>query len=161
VKFGTTAVPAPGSPQMAEVIPTPMLVSTSDGVGYETAKHPSSGYEIYGIVATDHNGFLAATSRGLMRSDVVEKTWRAVPGMLDGSTVTAICKHPTRAGMVFASKFGVIFVSNDEGHSWATLASAEDGTEVIAELLVVPEIPDRVFALTRSHGIYSISLAAE
>jgi photosystem II stability/assembly factor-like uncharacterized protein len=147
-------------PRASGAIATPMLVSTSAGIGFETAKHPGSGYEIYGMVATDHNGFLAATSRGLMRSDEAEKTWRPLPGLLDGSTVTAICKHPTRAGVIFASKFGVIFVSKDEGQSWTRLTSADDGTEVITELLVPPEMPDRVLALTRSHGVYSISLAA-
>ena len=73
--------------------------------------------------------------------------------------MTAICKHPTRAGVIFASKFSVIFISKDEGHSWENLPGGDDGTEVITELLVVPEIPDRIFALTRNHGVYSISLA--
>ena len=137
-----------------------MLVSSSDGVGYKTTRHPGNGYEIYGIVATDHNGFLAATSRGLMRSDEARTTWQPLPGLLEGSTVTAICKHPTRAGVMFASKFGVIFISKDEGRSWTRLTSADDGTELITQLLVVPDLPDRVLALTRSHGVYSISLPA-
>jgi len=157
---GAPVLLSPIGPRISGAIATPILVSSSQGIGFETAKHPGNGYEIYGIVATNQNGFLAATSRGLMRSDEVEKTWRPLPGLLDGSTVTAICKHPTRAGVVFASKFGVIFVSKDEGRSWARLASAEDETEVITELLVAPEIPDRIFALTRSHGIYSIPLTA-
>jgi hypothetical protein len=112
------------------------------------------------MVATDHNGFLAATSRGLMKSSEVEKVWQPLHGILDGSTVTAICKHPTRAGVIFASKFGVIFVSRDEGQSWKILPGGDDGTESVTELLVVPEIPDRIFALTRNRGVYSISLPA-
>lgn len=146
--------------QMTDAIATPILVSSSDGVGYETTKHPGNGYEIYGMVATEHNGFLAATSRGLMRSNEVKKAWQPLPGMLEGSTVTAICKHPTRAGVVFASKFGVIFISKDEGRSWVSLPAGDDGVEVITELLVVQEIPDRIFALTRNRGVYSISLPA-
>ncbi len=160
VKFGAPAFLTPGGPRTTSIIPTPLLMPSSDGVGYETTKHPGNGNEIYGIVATDHNGLLAATSRGLMRSDEVEKTWQPLPGLLDGSTVTAICKHPTRAGVLFAAKFGVIFVSKNEGQTWERLTSANDEMEVIKELLVVPEIPDRVFALTRSHGVYSIPIAA-
>jgi photosystem II stability/assembly factor-like uncharacterized protein len=160
VKFGAQALFTTGGARATSLIATPILIPSSDGVGYETTKRPGNGYEIYGIVATDHNGLLAATSRGLMRSDEVEKTWKPLPGLLDGSTVTAICKHPTRTGVILASKFGVIFVSKDEGQTWARLTSADDQTEVIQELLVVPEIPDRVFALTRSHGVYSIPLAA-
>jgi photosystem II stability/assembly factor-like uncharacterized protein len=145
---------------MADAIAEPILVSSSHGVGYETTKHPGNGYEIYGMVATDHNGFLAATSRGLLTSNEVDKAWQPHPGILGGSTVTAICKHPTRAGVIFASKFGVIFMSRDEGQSWSSLPGGDGGTEVITELLVVPEIPDRIFALTRNHGVYSISLPA-
>jgi photosystem II stability/assembly factor-like uncharacterized protein len=146
--------------QMTDSIAAPILVSSPDGVGYETAKHLGNGYEIYGMVATDHNGFLAATSRGLMKSNEVKKAWQPFPGMLEGSTVTAICTHPTRAGVVFASKFGVIFISKDEGYSWAHLPEGDDGMEVITELLVVPEIPDRIFALTRNRGVYSVPLPA-
>jgi photosystem II stability/assembly factor-like uncharacterized protein len=160
VKFGAQALHTPGGPRTTGRIATPMLIPSFDGVGYETMKHPGNGYEIYGIVATDHNGLLAATSRGLMRSDDIDKTWQPLPGLLDGSTVTSICKHPTRAGVIFASKFGVIFVSKDEGHTWTRLTSADDETEVITELLVVAEVPDRVLALTRSHGVYSIPIAA-
>jgi len=149
-----------GAPPTTGLTVAPMLVSSSDGVGYKTTRHPGNGYEIYGIVATDHNGFLAATSRGLMRSDEARTTWQPLPGLLEGSTVTAICKHPTRAGVMFASKFGVIFISKDEGRSWTRLTSADDGTELITQLLVVPDLPDRVLALTRSHGVYSISLPA-
>ncbi len=148
------------SQQVNGAAATPMLLSSTEGVGYATTKHAGNGYDIYGVVATDHNGFLAATSRGLMHSDEVEKTWQPLPGTLAGSTVTAICKHPTRPGVLFASKFGVIFVSKDEGRSWTSLSSADDGAEVITELLVVPEIPDRLFALTRTRGVYSISLPA-
>ncbi len=144
----------------AQAIADPVFLLSSSGVGYETAKHPAEGYEIYGVVATDHNGFLAATSRGLMNSSEVEKAWQPLHGILDGSTVTAICKHPTRAGVIFASKFGVIFVSRDEGRSWKILPGGDDGTEVVTELLMVPEIPDRIFALTRNRGVYSISLPA-
>ena len=147
-------------PRATDAVAAPILVLSSDGVGYETPKHSEDGYEIYGMVATDHNGFLAATSRGLMRSDEAERAWHPLPGVLDGSTVTAICKHPTRAGVIFASKFGVIFVSKDEGHTWENLAGGDDGTEIITELLVVPQIPDRIYALTRNRGVYSISLAA-
>jgi photosystem II stability/assembly factor-like uncharacterized protein len=111
-------------------------------------------------VATDHNGFLAATSRGLMRSAEAEMEWQPVPGILGGSTVSAICKHPSRPGILYAFQFGALFVTKDEGHSWSRLNSGNDGEEVITELLSVPEIPDQIFALTRNRGIYSIPLAA-
>ncbi len=114
---------------------------------------------VYGLVATNHNGILAATSRGLMKW-YEDGTWQPLTGVLGASTVTAICKHPTHAGVIFASKFGVIYVSKDEGLSWTRLTSENDRVETITELLIVPEIPDRMFALTRSHGVYAISLAA-
>ena len=36
--------------------------------------------------------------------------------------------------------------------SWKILPGGDDGTEVVTELLAVPEIPDRIFALTRDRG---------
>jgi photosystem II stability/assembly factor-like uncharacterized protein len=158
VNFGAQN-PFTHRPGMAGAIAEPILLSTSHGVEYETTKHPGNGYEIYGMVATDHNGFLAATSRGLLRSSEVDKAWHPLPGMLGGSTVTAICKHPTREGIIFAAQFGVIYISKDDGHSWTNLPGGDGGTEVITELLVVPEIPDRIYALTRNRGVYAISLA--
>jgi photosystem II stability/assembly factor-like uncharacterized protein len=141
-------------------VAAPILLSSANGVTFATPTHSGENYEVYGVVGTEHNGFLAATSSGLMRSEGGESTWQPVPGILEGSTVSAICRHPTRPGTIFASKFGVIFISKDEGRSWTSLAEREDGTEVITELLIVPEIPDRIFALTRNRGVYAISLAA-
>ena len=138
----------------------PILLSSSSGVAYETTKHSVGQYEINGVVATDHNGFLAATSSGLMTSDDVGMKWLPLAGILEGSTVTAICKHPTHPGVLFAAKFGVIFGSKDEGRSWTRLTEESDGTEVITALQVAPEIPDRIFALTRNRGVYSTSLTA-
>jgi photosystem II stability/assembly factor-like uncharacterized protein len=153
-KFSPQALLTPGP---ANVTPAPTSSSFPD----IEDRHSVRTYKIYGVVATEHNGFIAATSQGLMMSDEVEKTWKPLSGILDGSTVTAICKHPTRAGVMFASTFGVIFVSKDDGRSWTSLVSGNEGTEVITELLAVPEIPDRIFALTRSRGIYSIPVPAE
>jgi photosystem II stability/assembly factor-like uncharacterized protein len=165
---GQTWKPAPlpavksgsSGPRLNDGMAPRILISSGAGVVYQTIKHTADGYEIYGVVATNHNGFLAATSRGLMRSDEVEMTWQPVPGLLEGSTVTAICKHPARAGVVFASKFGVIFVSMDEGRSWAPVTDGDDGRELITELLVMSETPNKIFALTRNRGVYAIPVPA-
>jgi hypothetical protein len=74
--------------------------------------------------------------------------------------VTAICKHPTRAGVLFAANFGAVFVSKDEGRSWTHLTWEADEIEVITASLASPEIPDRIFALTRNRGVYSTPLTA-
>ena len=144
----------------AQAIAEPVFVLSSGGVGYETAKHPAEGYEIYGMVATDHNGFLAATSRGLMKSSEVEKAWQPLHGILDGSTVTAICKHPTRAGVIFASKFGVIFVSSDEGQSWKTLPGGETTGRRLSRNCSLYRKPPTGSLRYWNRGVYSISLPA-
>ena len=154
VKFGLQALLT-----LAPGITFPRLLLSAEGAEYKTTKRPDENYETYGLVATNRSGFLAATSRGLMNSDDAGTTWQPVPGLLGDSTVTAICKHPTRAGVIFASKFGVIFESQDAGQTWISLNSGNTGTDAITELLVLPGIPDRVFALTRNRGVYSISLA--
>jgi photosystem II stability/assembly factor-like uncharacterized protein len=110
--------------------------------------------EIYGLVTTEDRNLLAATSRGLRWSNDLGMTWRSVPGALEGSTVRAICKHPARAGVLFASQYGRVFRSSNDGRSWTPFSSGDGGAEVITALLVTPGSPDQLLALTPSSGVY-------
>jgi len=112
-------------------------------------------------VTTEGSDPLAATSRGLARSHNAGATWQLVAGTLAGSTVSALCRHPTRTGFLFASVFGKIFGSRDDGRSWTPLTTGDDQPSDLIALLVLPGDPDRLLALSRSRGVYSMALPAE
>ena len=80
---------------------------------------------------------------------------------LDGATVSAICKHPTRRGVLFASRYGAVFGSVDDGRSWEPITP--DGVELpaIKELVVTAAIPGAIFAVTHNQGIYAIRYGAD
>ena len=140
-----------------------LLVAAQDGI-YRTENAgetwKATPTEIISVVATEDHGLLAATTHGLMRSDDTGTTWRPVPGVLGSSTVSAICKHPSRPGEIFASQFGAVFSSKDDGRSWKRLSTGEDN-EAFRALLVLPGKPDRLFGLTQSRGVYAIPLSVE
>jgi photosystem II stability/assembly factor-like uncharacterized protein len=141
-----------------------LLVAVEDGI-YRTDNAgkawKTTPADIIGLVATEDRGLLGATTHGLIRSDDAGTTWHPVPGVLGSSTVSAICKHPSRAGQIFASQFGVVYVSKDDGRSWARLNSGDASEEAFRALLVLPGKPDRLFGLTQSRGVYATALTSE
>jgi hypothetical protein len=78
---------------------------------------------------------------------------------LDGSTVSAICKHPTGRGILFASHYGRIYGSVDDGLTWTPITP--DGKLQSVEKLVATEAaPGVIFAVTRSQGVYLVRVEA-
>jgi len=105
----------------------------------------------------DKGHLIAATCRGLRRSEDSRATWNPVPGVLDGNTISAIFKHPTRSGVFFASRYGGVFASADDGQTWVPVTSP-DHPPAVRELLVVPGTPDTLYAITRFQVILAIAL---
>jgi len=116
---------------------------------------------IHDAVTTKGGDLLAATSRGLAKSEDEGMTWQLVPGTLDGTTVSALCSHPTRAGVFFASLFGGIFRSLDYGRTWMPLTVSDEHPNDFIALLVLPGHPDWLFGLSRNHGVYVTVLPTE
>jgi photosystem II stability/assembly factor-like uncharacterized protein len=116
---------------------------------------------IHDAVTAEGGDLLAATSRGLAKSRDAGLTWQLVPGTLDGTTVSALCSHPTRGGVFFASLFGGIFRSLDYGRTWMPLTVREEHPNDFIALLVLPGHPDWLFALSRNHGVYVMVLPPE
>jgi len=148
-----------GSQSVAAITRSTVLVSR-DGTDYEAASSLVGGAEFYGLVATD-KALLAATSLGLLRSDDFGASWRAPPGVLNGSTVSAISKHSTYPGVLFASCYGAVFRSLDDGYSWTLLIRGEGEVASIRELVVAAGMPDRLFAITHNQGVLTLYLERE
>jgi photosystem II stability/assembly factor-like uncharacterized protein len=96
---------------------------------------------------------LAATSAGLFRSSDDCRTWTRAGGGLSADTVSVVLFHPTRAGEAFASQDGRVFRSTDGGRNWLPIDDGSDERFWPSALLVLPEAPDRVFALFPRRGV--------
>jgi photosystem II stability/assembly factor-like uncharacterized protein len=148
----------PLGPRAVAALAGPSVLVAEDGADYEAVALPAAGGEIHGLIATDGAELLAATSRGLRRSEDFGATWSAVSGVLDGNTVSTICKHPTRPGVLFAAGYGFIFNSVDDGRTWEPLNSIAERLPPIREIVIASGIPDSLFAITPAQGVYYVRL---
>jgi photosystem II stability/assembly factor-like uncharacterized protein len=133
------------------------FASTDAGATWKACGEPSSSAVWYGL-AFDAGGThtaLAATSAGLFRSTDDCRTWAGVSSGLPADTVSVVLFHPTRAGEAFVSQDGRVFRSTDGGRSWLPLDDESDGRVWPSALLVLPEAPDRLFALFPRRGVLS------
>jgi photosystem II stability/assembly factor-like uncharacterized protein len=55
--------------------------------------------------------------------------------------------HPARPGEAFATQDGRVLRSVDGGRNWQPLDDERDGRVWPAALMVLPELPDRLYAL--------------
>jgi len=115
---------------------------------------------VHDAVTTEDGGLLAATSRGLAKSHDAGLTWEIEPGTLEGNSVSALCRHPERPGVLFASTSGGVFLSSDGGNTWTSLSAGGEHPDDVIALLVLPGDPDRLLALSRSRGVYAIALSS-
>jgi len=141
-------------PQSVAAITSAGLWMSADGAGYRAASLPGSETAINGIVAID-GGLLAATSHGLVRSFDHGATWIRVAGTLDGNTISAICKHPSRPGVLFASQYGSIYRSADDGNSW-TRITAPNELPSVRQLVVPRADPGTLLVISQNQGVYAV-----
>jgi photosystem II stability/assembly factor-like uncharacterized protein len=85
-------------------------------------------------------------------------SWTKAGGGLADDTVSIVLFHPTRTGEAFASQDGKIFRSTDGGQHWLPLEHETNAWSWPSALVVVPEAPDRVFALFPRRGVSSAVL---
>jgi photosystem II stability/assembly factor-like uncharacterized protein len=152
-RSGIKSLVALAPQSIAAITPTALLVS-SDGALFSEIPSPRPPSAIHGLVDTG-SGLLAATSRGLMSFDRKGRNWRQVPGALEGTTVSAICKHPTLRGVLFASRYGRIYGSVNDGLNWTPI-TPEGALQNVDALVAAEAALGAIFAVTRSHGVYLI-----
>jgi hypothetical protein len=96
---------------------------------------------------------LAATSRGLLRFSPAGSTAVNARG-IPGATVSAVTFDPANCRTAYAAQFGALYVSHDEGSTWAGLSAGQ--TAVIENLRVSSS--GRLFATFRNEGIFTLDL---
>lgn len=141
---------------IAAIGPAAILLSR-DGRIWRWCYPPAS--EVYDVVSTRDRSLLAATNSGLKASDDLGATWHSVRGDLEKDSVQAICLHPSKPGVLFAAKYGVLYTSTDSGRSWTKMPIAWPVSSV-KQLAVLPETPDELLVLTQQQGVWQLSLGA-
>jgi photosystem II stability/assembly factor-like uncharacterized protein len=132
------------------------FASTDSGMTWKSCGEPSPSAVWYGLAfdndQADAATALAATSTGLFRSTDGCQSWSKATGLL-ADTVSIVLFHPTRAGEAFAAQGGKVFRSTDQGQHWAIIDDTGRGRSWPSSLVILPESPDRLFALFPRRGV--------
>jgi photosystem II stability/assembly factor-like uncharacterized protein len=144
------------------------FASMDAGVTWKACGQPSPSTIWYGVAFdnAEHDAAtaLAATSVGLFRSSDGCSSWTKATGLLSDSsanngvnseTVSIVMFHPTRAGEAFAAQGGKVYYSLDRGQHWLPVDDAGRGRSWPSSLFILPEAPDRLFALFSRRGVLS------
>jgi photosystem II stability/assembly factor-like uncharacterized protein len=156
---GITALEPSGDHVIAAVTIRGAAVSTDDGATWTACGEPAPGVLWNGLAfdkapadKPSHTA-LAATSAGLFRSTDDCRSWAKVSGGLLSATVSVVLFHPSRPGEAFVAQDGRVLRSTDDGRNWEQLG--EEGDEKVwpTALVVLPAVPDRVYALFPRRGV--------
>jgi photosystem II stability/assembly factor-like uncharacterized protein len=165
VPGGVSSLELSGKQTIAAVSGHGAFASTDVGVTWRACGEPAPSTVWYGLAfdAGKTHIALAATSAGLFRSTDDCGTWTrsgadlAVAALAEATlaeaTVSAVLFHPTRAGEAFVSQDGRILRSVDEGRHWQPLDDDTDSKVWPVALVVLPELPDRLYALFPRRGV--------
>ena len=145
------------------------FASTDAGVTWKGCGQPASASASesstvwYGLAfdsGADAMTALAATSMGLFRSTDACLSWEKATGLL-ADTVSIVLFHPTRAGEAYSAQGGKVFRSTDRGQHWLPLDDEGRGRSWPSSLFILPEAPERLFALFPRRGVLSNSVEVE
>ena len=141
-------------------------MSLDAGVTWKACGEPAPSAAWYGLAfdngRTDGMTALAATSTGLFRSTDGCRSWIKAIGLhgaADSDTVSIVLFHPTHAGEAFAAQGGKVFRSTDQGQHWSPVDDEGRGYSWPSSLFILPEAPDRIFALFPDGECYPTALS--
>ena len=134
----------------------PHIWISFDGVRWKTASPIPGDPEVLDLAGNAAGLLLAATTAGLAQSRDFGVTWEFAQGSLRGNTVDAVVRHPAREDVYYAAVYGLIYETSDSGASWQPMGSQSLELGPITQLMVVPGDPDRLFAMTDTHGVFEL-----
>jgi hypothetical protein len=74
---------------------------------------------------------------------------------LPAATASIVLFHPKRPREAYVAQGGKVFRSTDGGQRWLSLEDDANGNSGPSSLFVLPEVPDRLFALFPRRGVFS------
>jgi len=136
------------------------FVSTDAGATWRACSEPAPSTVWYGLAfdsgRNEGAAALAATSTGLFRSTDGCRTWTkaiGLQGAADSDTVSIVLFHPTHSGEAYAAQGGQVFRSTDQGQHWSLVEDEGRGFSWPSSLFILPDAPDRIFALFPRRGV--------
>ncbi len=155
---GVTALELSGNQTVAALGAQGAFASADAGATWRTCGEPASSTVWHGLAfdaadQTNEHTALAATSAGLFRSTDDCGSWTRIGGGLAADTIGLVLFHPARPGEAFATQDGRVLRSVDGGRNWQPLDDERDGRVWPAALMVLPELPDRLYALFPRRGV--------
>ncbi len=131
-----------------------LFISTDAGTAWSPFSRPREDSEIYDLALRGgpNGAILAATSHGLFRSIDQAKTWKSAG--IEAGTVSSVIWHPSRAAEAYAVQYGRVYRSIDGGIVWNPLERKGMEGVTIRSLAIDATLPDRLFVLTASRGIF-------
>jgi photosystem II stability/assembly factor-like uncharacterized protein len=159
---GINSIERSGDHVVAALGPHGNFASTNAGVTWRACGESDTSTIWYGLAfdIADPGIALAATSTGLLRSTDGCRSWSKATG-LQAETVSIVLFHPTHPGEAFAAQGGRVFRSPDAGLHWSAIDDEGRGRSWPASLFILPEVPDRLFALFPRRGVLTNSLDAD
>jgi photosystem II stability/assembly factor-like uncharacterized protein len=156
--------PSNGASRLAARTSSGLFISVDVGRTWQPAMLPDASYYLYDLAlpADRDVAILAATSRGLLRSNDEGAHWTLVTEGLPAATVDSVRftpgpeqpeqKLPGQKPEAFLVQYGTVYRSVDGGESWQSFSNDGLRDSAIRSLWFAPDLPRRIFALTAARG---------
>jgi photosystem II stability/assembly factor-like uncharacterized protein len=155
----TLDAPSSGASRLAARTSSALFISVDEGRTWQPAILPDNSYYLYDLAlpASRDVPILAATSRGLLRSNDDGAHWNLVTEGVPAATVDSVRftsgqEQPAQKLEAFLVQFGTVYRTVDGGESWQPFSNDGLRDAAIRTLWFAPDLPRRMFALTSARG---------
>jgi photosystem II stability/assembly factor-like uncharacterized protein len=145
--------PPNGASRLAVRTSTGLFLSEDSGRAWQPAVVPE-GYYLYDVALPVERDvpILAATSRGVLRSNDEGAHWKLVTEGVPAATVDSVRFNPSEGREAFLVQYGNVYRTVDGGDSWQTFSNEGLQGAGIRMLWFAPDLPQRIFALSVARG---------
>jgi photosystem II stability/assembly factor-like uncharacterized protein len=146
--------PSNGASRLAVRTASALFISGDGGRTWQPAMLPDNSYYLYDLAlpAARDAAILAATSRGLLRSNDEGAHWQLVTEGVPAATVDSVLFNPEQKQEAFLVQYGTVYRTVNGGESWQSLSNDGLQDSAIRTLWFAPDLPRRIFALTTARG---------
>jgi photosystem II stability/assembly factor-like uncharacterized protein len=145
--------PPSGASRLAVRTSSGLFLSDDSGHAWQPAPVPD-GYYLYDVaLPVEHDvAILAATSRGVLRSNDEGAHWKLVTEGVPAATVDSVRFNPSEGREAFLVQYGNVYRTMDGGDSWQTFSNEGLQGAGIRMLWFAPDLPQRIFAVSVARG---------